>query len=1191
MPEVDQVTHRFNIAPPPSSSSSSSFQPLNKPSSPYPLPKINIELPPLPQSLSASPRHSSDEMGFHSSNQHLPSLPNQIMQQSESQMNAPASSSEKQQYQQHSKISIATINNPSSPDNGTSSPLLDSPSTNDAATPPTYGAPSSTSSSSALIPQESASTAIAPVAPTNTSITTASTTAPSTPIISPKPRNTHSSRQSGSSSARSSWVWKFFIQLPETPFRVQCQFTLPNSDTICGVVLTRDKTGSTGSMCRHLNRVHQLVPSSPFPNNSNSSANTASNNHDQQSATPSTSSKKGASKSADNKRSFDSTSENQNTDTPNKRLKSPTSASPYQPEATSSSTTTKSKSRAKSGSKAHASISTPGNIIANGHNSTTANTPTTVKSKDPTSKFTTEYILNNILPYFIETGIVFYEPGFHRFQAHLLSTLSIPVLPVELQSFTNFCIYAQARYQNVRQSIRDELKTARGLISLCCGIWKSEGSNATPSTKHIEQNMILIISARYVDDNWTLRRLLLKMIPIRWYTTSVVRLIQDTAIDFEISGRIFTIGIDGSQHLLNKSVYKNNRFQRFMDKKLYPDSLIPVNSLYHGLDEELGQLQFDCGVDRRNLVFQSLVAIVSKAVDDFVYDPEKDILPIVMELERVADELSDALPLRQQLDKINIISDEPKTGDDGANCTITKFSNNGSGRRKSERKSTRSYDDEDEDYDYFMKLYDPEGEFNNCNKDDDDELAGWRSVYILMKNAVANWDQVSKYCDFQEADVILLKSIVEILTPIFTTISDLQISCYDTAGVTAFAIETMNKNVAGIITNLKKEYPEIIVNNVAIAELADKLEKTQQDIIQNNLLFRCIEVMDPNFKRIYWHVDSKTQKSISETLRKGVLWVNDNKRKRNLLELRKQKNQQNQPQQQKLSEAVNNENVENNNLKQEDLLERDDEENVKWSDILPSSVTLEKTTIKEITKTNAVEEEDDETNEEPGFFRNLVSKEKPMDSVELEISEYLLLHTSKKFVDPYQWWKTKGQIQFPQLSKLALTYLAIAGWNTVIHNQQLYEGSAILPCTRRRGRQQVVVRSYENGNNSSTTSASNSNGTNGVTGGAMLLSPTVKISEPTPATVAGALMKLNKEALAQAHHHQQGSDNGGSESNNTFNKTNNNPLSPSLSPNNSNNNKVRKEEVTVDGNHSVTVLERIRPEQEMCLRYWSRYYR
>lgn len=87
---------------------------------------------------------------------------------------------------------------------------------------------------------------------------------------------------------------------------------------------------------------------------------------------------------------------------------------------------------------------------------------------------------------------------------------------------------------------------------------------------------------------------------------------------------------------------------------------------------------------------------------------------------------------------------------------------------------------------------------------------------------------------------------------------------------------------------------------------------------------------------------------------------------------------------------------------------------------------------------------DESHEEEPSFFRTLVSQEKSIDTLEFEVAEYMRTQTGKKFVDPYHWWKSKGENQFPQLAQLALTYLAIPGWNTVVHNQQLFEGSAVL---------------------------------------------------------------------------------------------------------------------------------------------------
>lgn len=1113
---------------------------------------------------------------------------------------------------------------------------------------------------------------------------------------------------------RSSWVWNFFVQTPDNPFRVQCQFhPAPDSPEICGVILTRDKTGSTGSMCRHLSRVHQLVPTHTATVSTGSSKRasfsvnppaaggaaasaapapaapaTSPSAHSPASAPHNTTNTTTSANSDDASPSFPSSSPNSSQSTGNgsiviingvaytdganglKKLTSPngilnnkrlyeqngnTNFDHPNKRANTSSSSNSNKLKSRSKSTSSATLRSTGTLAKN------------------QSKFTPSYILNNILPYYIETGIVFYEPDFYRFKAHLLSTLQISTLPTELQSYANFCLYAQTRFQSTRQSIKRELANAPGLISLCCGIWKHEDTNATPSTRHIEHNMMLIVTARYVDANWTLRRLLLKMIPTRWYTTSVVSEIQKTALEYDISGRIFTIGIDGSNHnlapedveILEESLREtaaSGTIGVFKRKpSVYTSSLIPRNSLYYGLDEELGELQFDCGVDRRSLVFDSLVSSVSKLVDDLFYKPASPVLFLIMKLERVADEVASKIPLRQQMDKIVVkevtsdaqqlpLQQEPPSPQqmDFQQQEILQL------QRRSERKTMRDYDDDDdeEDYEDTLKRLDLDGEFNNCNKDGNDELVGWRSVFVMLKNTSLNLDAIKDYATqsstaalLSERDTDMLQAVVSIVQPIFTTISDLKISSYDTAGVTAFAIETMIKSVLEV-RRLNPTGNKAIATSPQIAMLVNGLEKIYRERINDNMLYSCIAAMDPNFKRVYWHMDPAKQSRLFETLRKGVLWVND-RRKRVGLKTRTEEE----------IAAANDMEDDNESVESEGEYYRRSSSgsaaaaaagfasesagaagaaagaggpgpaaansaSVTWNDILPSpvrelnedkrasregDVAMEDSGVEDAgTPTRSTREGSSgasagapsenpassssgtttttatttagpttKLDEEPSFFRNLVSKEMPMDSVELEIGEYLRVHTGTKFVDPYQWWQTKGQQQFPQLSKLAMTYLAIAGWNTVVHNQQLYEGSAVLPCQRRRGRHQLVVKSTVTG-------------VGGTQGSAITAPPAASAgaaeaaASPDPTSAAGTLMKLNKEALAISSSSSSSSQSS-SPSKADAGTGAAAPLSP-LAP------AASGPPAAATTPANVVVLEKIRPEQEMCLRYWTRYY-
>lgn len=918
---------------------------------------------------------------------------------------------------------------------------------------------------------------------TSTSIanTTPATNTPNTTATSPKQKPvaiSTTNSNGGPNPTRSSWVWKFFVQTPENPFRVQCQFRPAGAASeICGVVLTRDKTGSTGSMCRHLSRVHQLVPTHTTTTSTSkkglkpqkpavSSTPKPTTNTPTPTPTPTT--------NATNKRRLDAP------DSPGKPLKSPPLKKKQKP---------------------------------------CSKFPSSSISKPQSNKFTPSYILSNVLPYYIETGIVFYEPDFYRLKAHLLSTLQVSSLPIELQSYPNFCVYAQQKFTSISQDIKSELQSAPGLVSLCCGTWKFEETNATQTTRHVEQNSILVITARYVDSNWSLRRLLLKLIPIKWYTTNVVEIIKQTAIDYDIMGRIFTISIDSSSY--------SSSFD--LDTSQYASSTLPKDSIYYGLDLQLGKSQVDCGMNLKDLVFKSPVAVVSKCVDNVVYDPSLNILPLVVKFETAADLSNDSIPLRQQTDKI-IVKEVPVSQDSSASALSADA------KKRSERKSVRDYDDDDDEdddeYEYTMKRLALNGEINNCNKDENDELVGWRSIYMLLKNGLAHLDQVQQFVEISADEHTLLQQVVNVLQPIFTTINDLKISSYDTAGVTAFAIETMIKSVLDIVKQTHNQDQSILT-------LASDLNKVYKDSLQNNLLFTCIEAMDPNFKRVYWHMDSERQELICQTLIKGVNWVND-KRKQHKFKTAS------------LSENGGSSGVAGNNALASAATplalrcatdETENEDNasaaVTWNDILPSPVqasfsefdagamkkdtdaadaegdvdmselafgpddpekkeicTPTKSTLKSGDELIQLDKEqtagDESHEEEPSFFRTLVSQEKSIDTLEFEVAEYMRTQTGKKFVDPYHWWKSKGENQFPQLAQLALTYLAIPGWNTVVHNQQLFEGSAVLPCQRRHGRNQVVV--------------------------------------------------------------------------------------------------VREAGQKEEGAKMVKVLERIKPEQEMCLRYWTRYY-
>lgn len=1037
-----------------------------------------------------------------------------------------------------------------------------------------------TANTSSVAPTSQASPPSSASGPTATATATAGSTSAVT------------NSNGGPNPTRSSWVWNYFVQTPENQFRVQCQFhPNPSTGDICGVVLTRDKTGSTGSMCRHLSRVHQLTPTHVTTTTTSKKASTSGSggslsNGSVQSFDTSRADGSGntakrlspSDKSGDGsgKRRLENGSSADAL--PNKRLKSPSFSS-----STSTNASNKSKQRVK-GSAAKTIQ------------------PTTSKPI-PSNKFTPDYILSHVLPYYIGTGIVFYEPDFYRLKAHLLSTLQVTTLPTELHSYANFCIYAQQKYQDTQVSIKNELAKAPGCISICCGMWKNEETNATQSTRHIESNTMLVLTARYVDKNWSLRRLLLRLIPVRWYTTSVVDIIQQTARDYDISGRIYTIGIDRASYDPSAVPFADIA----QKNKDYSLSVIPKDSLYYGLDVVLGQAQFDCGIDRKHLVFESPVGIVSKIVDDFVYGPKA--LSLIVKMEMAADAAGDSLQLRQQMDKIIVKEVVIHQQENASEVQDVK--------KRSERKSFRDYDDDDED-EYNMKRLALDGEVNNCNKDENDELVGWRSVYSLFKNGLSCIEQVRKYVDITDEEVVLLNRIVKILKPIFTTINDLKISSYDTAGVTAFAIETMIKGVVDASKGFgASQDPDI-------AEFVKSLERVYYDKLHDNMLFTCIEAMDPNFKRVYWHMSAERQEVVCETLRKGVKWVNERRKQLKSAEAN-------------AAAAL----IAASKKREENEVDGADEANssvVTWNDILPSPVQAsfngsarvedEDADISELafgpddedandtaaSKSSATaaafslsapapapapvaagsakatsttessgpmtgsntSSNSDEEDEEPSFFRTLVSREKNLDTLEFEVNEYLRAPTGKKFVDPYQWWKTKGQEQFPQLSRLALTYLAIPGWNTVVHNQQLFEGSAVLPCQRRKGRSQIVVK--------------------GGGGGSVAPSVPATPSYPANGAVSSTSRSETSEPDAAEEQQQQGPDSlekpeASTETGGSSGATDTEPSSkeadstPVVKPEDGVN-----PAPTAPATTNVTVLDRIRPEQEMCLRYWTRYY-
>ncbi len=58
---------------------------------------------------------------------------------------------------------------------------------------------------------------------------------------------------------RYSWVWRYFMDFPDDPSKAYCKVTKESGD-ICGVLMSKDKTGSTRKLSRHLIRKHGLQP-------------------------------------------------------------------------------------------------------------------------------------------------------------------------------------------------------------------------------------------------------------------------------------------------------------------------------------------------------------------------------------------------------------------------------------------------------------------------------------------------------------------------------------------------------------------------------------------------------------------------------------------------------------------------------------------------------------------------------------------------------------------------------------------------------------------------------------------------------------------------------------------------------------------------------------------------------------------
>ncbi|KAF5121683.1 hypothetical protein DV495_004244 [Geotrichum candidum] len=715
---------------------------------------------------------------------------------------------------------------------------------------------------------------------------------------------------------RSSWVWNHFVQTPENPFRVQCQCPVPGDgpNSICGVILTRDKTGSTGSMCRHLNRVHQMT-SNVKP------TNVKKIKDDPESGTDSHASSPGS------KRTFSAMNGNTAVSSANKKQAD---------DGKFSSSQNSGKARNSNGSSSNSSSH---------------------KKSSAQRTLSKEEIIARVIPYFIESGSPLDRNEYNLFK-DFIASLDLHLTMPELQSYNSFVALASRWHNEMKEGIKSELAQVKGQISLTCGVWKSWDNCGSWENKRRDRQFVIV--AHFIDNNWTLKRVLLKIEPLRWYHDSVVKLIVNAIEEFGIKDKVFTVLTDEESNTSEKGLYK-------------------------GLSKSLNVKSAGAGADG-NGIFGSLVTDIYAIVDNFLY-PETS-----------ASTNATRAGLKDIVKTIELISDDIES-------TQTKT-------------------------EYFQKCQKEEPVLVSLREPNDDNLysknvsnqTGWRLFYQLISNAVIRKESVEKYLkkydDFNSTnddeeeeeteESILqlaegtfganewlgLEILYEILKPIYTTLNDLESSAYNTAGVTSFAIESMIKTLKETFSSekfrelLDKYEDRGIEEEIRLFVTTISNIYTSSPSSNNYSIFKCVQVLDPNFKRLFRHMTREEQADIRNKFKVDLANITREPRENG-------------------TDATGENQGEANGVNGDESKSTED------------------------------------VNRTPGFFQSLVNDEETVDSLTSELDEYVRMNTGQRLVDPYQWWAKNGD-SFPQLNLIAKTYMAVPGWNDVLHDGKLMEESVVL---------------------------------------------------------------------------------------------------------------------------------------------------
>lgn len=826
---------------------------------------------------------------------------------------------------------------------------------------------------------------------------------------------------------RSSWVWNHFVQTPENAFRVQCQFPLPNdgADNICGVILTRDKTGSTGSMCRHLSRVHQIMPSASSSVSGNITRPSAkarkSDASIEQVVVPAT--------------PVESHSDAQN-DT-NKRTFAAMNGAPETP----------------THKKAHVEppvitqdLNSNSNSLSQGPSAVQPPKPQIKRSNGSAKKvtqvrhITKEQFISRTIPYFIQSGLCLDRTQYSQFR-DFVSSLDVQ-FPPELQSYNSLLELASRWHNEMKAGIKEELTQLKGQVSLSCGVWKPWDNSGYFDNKR--RDRLFVVVAHFVDNNWSLKRVLLRIEPLKWYQTSVVKLVQSVVDDFEIKEKLFTVLTD--ETAVSKSTLPS------MYKRLV--TLSSFNSDGSG-------------------IFESLINDIYFHVDSFLYNDShgstvkwSPLRDIVKAIEGIADDIESNAHKTEYFEKCQTLREE--------------------GSQQAVLVSLRQPNDDD--------LYSK----NVSNQ------TGWRLLFQLISNAVARKDSLQKYLkkydvndsgeldeDGEGSDESILQLaegrfggkewagleiLHEILKPIYTTLNDLEASAYNTAGVTSFAVESMIKAVKEAYkSKAMREYMALFgkddhgeEDNEDVRQFVERIGSIYNDSIKKNSMFKCVQVMDPNFKRLFRHMSREEQGDIR------------NKFKADLDKLRlPEEDPHNESTDMGLAVGSTGDAVQDptsvetaftaipnstNGFITKDAADGELEDPL----LHPSPPTLSNgnglpTTTTRSMRRSELENGDllglalesvsegiigvDATTRTPGFFQSLVSNEQVVDSFTYELDEYVRMSTGVRLVDPYLWW-ANNSVSFPQLSSLARTYMAVPGWNDVLHDGKLMEESVVLQRAR-----------------------------------------------------------------------------------------------------------------------------------------------